>query len=104
MLIPTDGETGTNKILHDFGKFVNDLELLDFDEISYHILIPISGMLYLLKVLRKRFGENNISMFKGALIFNSSYKKEFLHLHDLVLKASEPSTMLDDLAFHLFNI
>ena len=38
LLIPTNGETGTNKILHDFGKFVNDLELLDFDEISYHIL------------------------------------------------------------------
>lgn len=108
LFISTDGETGTNSIHRDFGKFINDLELDDFDEIldrilDYPDLIPVSDWLHLLKDLRKRFGENNISMFKGAPIFNSSYINEFLNLDNLVLKASGPSSMRDDLALHLFN-
>ena len=42
-------------------------------------------------------------MFKNAPVFNSSYLNEFLHLDELVLKASGQSSMRDDLALHLFN-
>ena len=107
LYVATDGETGTNKMHNDFFKFVNDLNTVDFDQIidnvsNYPDLIPVSDFLHILKDLRTRFSTNNISMFPGAPIFNAQQINEILKLDEIVIKASGPASMRDDLALNLF--
>lgn len=107
LFVGTDGETGTNKIHSDFNKFINDLNTSDFDVIVDHVheyseLIPISDWYHIIKDIRSRFSNNNISMFKGAPIFNAQQINEILNLDTLVITASGQSSMRDDLALILF--
>lgn len=108
VFVATDGETGTNDIHMNFGRFIDSLETDDFDEIlkqisNYPNLIPVSDWLHLLKDLRTRFSNYTISMFPGSTIFNFRDLNSILKLDDLVFSAEGPSSMRDDLALHLFN-
>ena len=107
LFMATDGETGTNKIHTDFNKFVQGLNASCFDEIvdkisTFPELIPISDWLHIIKDLRTRFATNNISMFPGAPIFNGKQINEILKLDEIVITASGPTAMRDDLALILF--
>ena len=84
------------------------LDTLDFDEVvegvkMYLDFIPVSDWYHLIKDLRGRFARNNISMFKGAPIFNAKQLNEYLELDEIVLNAKGPAAMRDDLALHVFN-
>lgn len=108
LFIATDGETGTNKLHSNFFDFIQSLGTTNFDDIilnidDYEDLFPVNDWYHLLKDMRKRYSENNISMFKNSPIFNAKYLNEFLDLDELVITAKGLAAMRADLALHLFN-
>lgn len=107
MFVLTDGELGTNKIITEFGKFIDSLNTSNFDEIvdnvrSYTDIIQVSDWYHLLKDLRKRFSSNNISIYPNAN-FNAKQINEILNLDEIDITASGTVSMRDDLALNLFN-
>lgn len=58
----------------------------------------------MLNDLRNGFENNNISIYPGASVSNGKQINDILQLDDLVIIASDPSSMRDYLALNLFNI